>query len=132
MHRDRFGRFCTPQVAGTIRANLRHGHCRRDKDGVVRRSRTWNSWHSMVTCRSHPAYAGIAVCKRWQGNNGFANFLKDLGPRPRNRTLDRRNPKLGYFPRNCRWASRTTQARNKRENLRAIAMRAWVSRRANQ
>ena len=130
--RDRFGRF----VAGDApwrygRHNLKHGHCRRDKTGRVRRSRTYNSWHSMLSNRSHPAYAFIKVCRRWQGTNGFINFLADMGTRPRGRTLDRRNPKLGYFPRNCRWATPSEQARNKRESLTVIAMRAWKSRRKN-
>jgi hypothetical protein len=57
---------------------------------------------------------GITVCKRWQGPQGFQNFLADLGERPRNKTLDRKDVNGNYEPGNCRWATSKEQGNNTR------------------
>jgi len=56
---------------------------------------------------------GITVCDRW---HDLRNFYLDMGERPKGRSLDRVNNDLGYSPDNCRWATLTQQARNKRSN----------------
>ena len=56
---------------------------------------------------------GITITKQWLK---FENFLSDMGPRPPNLTLDRINNSKGYFPSNCRWASRREQSSNTRRN----------------
>lgn len=61
---------------------------------------------------------GITVCDRWQGENGYNNFIQDMGPRPEGTSIDRINNDLGYFPANCRWATPEEQALNKRTNHR--------------
>ena len=56
---------------------------------------------------------GITVCDGW---HLFENFLAYMGERPEGMTLDRIDSDKGYTPDNCRWATKTTQARNTRAN----------------
>ena len=57
---------------------------------------------------------GITVCKRW---HDFSNFAEDMLPSYKEGlTLERKNNSLGYYKRNCKWATRSEQARNTRAN----------------
>ncbi len=58
---------------------------------------------------------GIKVCDRWEDKeNGFMNFLSDMGLRPSDKhSIDRINNDLGYFPENCKWSTDAEQMSNR-------------------
>lgn len=68
---------------------------------------------------------GVRVCDRWRfgenGRTGYQCFEEDMGRRPDGLTLDRIDPFGGYEPDNCRWASWSQQANNRRSAYRAGA-----------
>lgn len=79
----------------------------------------YNSWESMMQrCynSNHKQYKnyggrGIKVQKSW---HEFENFYRDMGKRPKGKTLDRKNPNKNYSKGNCIWADLREQARNRR------------------
>lgn len=84
----------------------------------TRIAKTHDSMMSRCYNKNDPSYAGyggrgITVCKRW---HKFENFVVDMGIRPPNRTLDRKNNNKGYSKANCRWATRSEQQFNKRNH----------------
>jgi hypothetical protein len=96
-----------------------HGH----KSGG-KRTATYAAWVNMKSRCNNPKakqYSdyggrGITVCERW--GNSFENFLADMGEKPPRMTIDRENNDGNYEPGNCRWATRSTQGLNKRNNVR--------------
>ena len=55
---------------------------------------------------------GIRLCDRWLGENGFKNFLEDMGKAPEGLSLDRIDVNGNYSPENCRWATQSLQSYN--------------------
>jgi hypothetical protein len=61
---------------------------------------------------------GITVCERWLK---YENFLADMGRRPSPKhEIDRKDSNGNYELRNCHWATRIQQARNKRTTIRVL------------
>lgn len=58
---------------------------------------------------------GITMCDEWK--NSFEAFFSYMGKCPDGYQLDRINNDGNYEPGNCRWATRTTQSRNKQKTL---------------
>lgn len=96
--------------------NATHGHARVDNH-----SKTYTSWMAMRTrcyVKTNNQYhnygaLGVTVCDSWR--DSFEAFLADMGERPSNTSLDRRNPFGNYEPKNCRWATAKEQANNTRK-----------------
>lgn len=93
------------------KANTTHGKVK---------SREYSSWNCMIQrCtnkkrKAYPIYGGrgIKVCDEWL--NSFEQFLRDMGERPKGRTLDRIDNEGNYEARNCKWSTPSEQKINQR------------------
>jgi len=87
----------------------------------------YNVWISMLNrCYNpvNPSFRiygarGISVCDRWLN---IENFIKDMGNRS-GLTLDRIDGDGDYSLSNCRWATSTMQAKNKRVKAKIQAQK---------
>ena len=103
-------------------ARITHGHTRWSV-GPTRNTPEYRTWYGMKQRCYNPKHCkfqryggrGIIIHERWLGDEGFKNFLSDMGSRPSAvHSIDRFPNKDGnYEPGNCRWATPKQQAENR-------------------
>jgi len=107
-----------------------HGHT-----AGGRISREYVVYHGMIsrcyseTNKAYKNYGGrgISVCEAWL--QSFESFYSDMGECPEELALERTDNNGNYEPSNCCWASRTQQARNRRNvRMNPVAVRVirWL------
>lgn len=113
---------------------LRHGDA---KVGKV--ARLHGIWRGVLKrCgENYPDHAGayrargITVCDEWKDYATFKAWAETHGYRD-DLSIDRIDNNAGYSPENCRWATKTEQARNRRTshhitvNGRTQVLAAWL------
>jgi hypothetical protein len=111
------GKQIVTRLSSVVKGRIKSCGCKHGGTGTLE----YDSWRSMQSrCNNvkapnycHYGAKGITVDPRW---NDFGTFLADMGPRPsKGHSIDRYPDKFGnYEPSNCRWATATEQARNRR------------------
>lgn len=104
--------------------SIKNGHCKScgcekgNRNHNSYNHRLYNTWQQMIyRCinpnnKSYKYYGakGIKVCDEWLD---FNNFINDMySAYKEGLTLDRENPEGDYCKNNCRWVTKTVQARN--------------------
>ena len=96
---------------------ITHGHARKGAH-----SGAYKAWRGIFQRCENPntdqwanyGGRGITVCESWRD---FANFLADMGERPRGKSIERLDVDGNYEPSNCVWATAIEQARNQRRTI---------------
>jgi hypothetical protein len=90
--------------------------------GESKTSVEYDAWTGLINrcyCKTTSRYRdygerGISVCPEWR--HSYESFLADMGRKPSPRhSIDRINNDGDYEPSNCRWATPSQQAFNRRK-----------------
>lgn len=133
--RCKCGKIKTTQLSGVLNHSVKSCGCHSAKIASERakinnkkhgkyKTPEYNIWCSMKkrclneTNKSFSDYGGrgITICEDWK--NSFEKFITDMGQRPSSLySIDRIDNNKGYSKDNCRWATKTEQCRNVRNNV---------------
>jgi hypothetical protein len=114
---------------GCLRVDL--GHAKRRTHGESSPghwSPEYRAWSGLIQRCTNPKNTdwanyggrGITVCDRWR--RSFEAFLADMGRKPTpSHSIDRKDVDGNYEPGNCRWATPSQQASNRRRRSRQSA-----------
>lgn len=110
---------------GCLRGHKTHGESAYKHKHATAEYQAWQKMKCRCLRKTDQDYyiyggRGILICNRWRSS--YENFLSDMGRKPSTKhSLDRIDPDGNYTPKNCRWATISEQARNKRNSLRLTA-----------
>lgn len=110
------GRIAAASLAN-LQSTLRHGAARKGRPS--REYRAWVGAKGRCFSPTNQRYAlyggrGITMSDAWAAD--FQTFLRDMGPCPPRKTLERKDKNGPYSAENCIWATHTVQMRNTRRN----------------
>ena len=131
------------EIRSAIDMATKHGHSRSNNGRPSPEYYSFTKMKDRCLNPNHVHYNryggnGVTICDRWlDKENGFSNFLADMGERPEGTTLDRYpDTKGNYEPSNCRWATPKEQRANQRfyrgggaklSNIQAAYVKLWLA-----